>query len=165
MARPNPIRAVMATSLPSITYQRRKSFRPSDADIIYTYNIINRYIFDNQLRRPEITQGRLRRAWGYCQWLDDRQHSGSATHIKIVDKWFCPQWFVQTLAHEMVHQYQWDIYRYEHMDYYGRDINQSSGAHGPSFFAWRERFDHYDLTLKVSFGQRRWFKYQDFNKC
>jgi hypothetical protein len=165
MARPNPIRAIMATPLPSITYQRRKSFRPSDEDIIYAYNIINRYVFDNQLRRPEITQGTLRKAWGYCHWMTNGQNSGSATHIKLMDKWFCPQWFMQTLAHEMVHQYQWDIYRYEHMDYYGRDINQSSGAHGPSFFAWRERFEFYDLTLKVSFGQRKWFKYQDFSKC
>lgn len=165
MARPNPIRAIMATPLPSITYQRRKSFRPSDEDIIYAYNIINRYVFDNQLRRPDITKGTLRKAWGYCQWLENEQKTGSATHIRLMDKWFCTQWFMQTLAHEMVHQYQWDIYRYEHMDFYGRDINQYSGAHGPSFFAWRERFEFYDLTLKVSFGQRRWFKYQDFTKC
>jgi len=165
MARPNPIRAIMATPLPSITYQRRKSFRPTDADIIYAYNIINRYVFDNQLRRPDIQQGTLRKAWGYCQWLDSEQDNGTSVEIRLMDKWFCPQWFMQTLAHEMVHQYQWDIYRYEHMDYYGRDINQSSGAHGPSFFAWRERFEFYDLTLKVSFGQRRWFKFQDFTKC
>lgn len=164
MARPNPIRAIMATPLPSISYQRRKSFRPGDEDIIYAYNIINRYVFDNQLRRPEIKQGTLRKAWGYCQWLEE-QNSGTSVQIRLMDKWFCPQWFIQTLAHEMVHQYQWDIYRYEHMDYYGRDINQHSGAHGPSFYAWRERFDFYDLTLKVSFGQKRWFKYQDFSKC
>ena len=165
MARPNPIRAIMATPLPSITYQRRKSFRPSNEDIIYAYNIINRYVFDNQLRRPEIVQRSLRKAWGYCQWLNEEQTDGSCVQIRLMDKWFCPQWFMNTLAHEMVHQYQWDVYRYEHMDYYGRDINQSSGAHGPSFYFWRERFEHYDLNLKMAFGQRRWFKYQDFNKC
>ena len=165
MARPNPIRAIMATPLPSITYQRRKSFRPSDEDIIYAYNIINRYVFDNQLRRPEILQQSLRKAWGYCQWLNEEQNDGSSVQIRLMDKWFCPQWFMNTLAHEMVHQYQWDVYRYDHMDYYGRDINQSSGAHGPSFYFWRERFENYDLNLKMAFGQRRWFKYQDFNKC
>jgi hypothetical protein len=155
----------MATPLPSITYQRRKSFRPSDEDIIYAYNIINRYVFDNQLRRPEILQQSLRKAWGYCQWLNEEQNDGSSVQIRLMDKWFCPQWFMNTLAHEMVHQYQWDVYRYDHMDYYGRDINQSSGAHGPSFYFWRERFENYDLNLKMAFGQRRWFKYQDFNKC
>lgn len=165
MARPNPIRAIMAAPLPSITYQRRKSFRPSDADINYAYNIINRYVFDGELKKPIIKQGTLRRAWGYCQWMEQEHSPGTYCHIKLMDKWFCQQWFMNTLAHEMVHQYQWDIYRWEHLDYYGRPMNDKSGAHGPSFYAWRERFEHYGLYLKVSFGQKRWFKHQNFNKC
>lgn len=165
MARPNPIRAIMATPLPSITYQRRKSFRPGEADIIYAYNILNRYIFDNKLRMPTLSQGTLKKAWGYCRWHDERQDTGSWTEIRLMDKWFCPQWFMNTLAHEMVHQYQWDIDRWDHIEYYGKDIHTNSGGHGPSFYAWRERFEYYDLTLKISFGQRRWFKHQNFAKC
>ena len=164
MARPNPIRAMMSEPLPSITYQRRKSFRPSDADIIYAYNIINRYVFDGVLVQPQLDKGILRKAWGYCSWLDEKQN-GTWCRIKLMDKWFCPQWFLNTLAHEMVHQYQWDIYRWEHLGYYGKPMYENSGAHGPSFYMWRDRFEYYGLNLKVSFGQKRWFRHQDFNKC
>lgn len=164
MARPNPIRAIMSEPLPSITYQRRKSFRPNNADITYAYNIINRYVFDGSLRQPQIEQSTIRSAWGYCNWLNKEQN-GTSCSIKLMDKWFCPQWFMNTLAHEMVHQYQWDIYRWEHLDYYGRPMYEKSGAHGPSFYAWRDRFEYYGLNLKISFGQRRWFKHQDFTKC
>ena len=165
MARPNPIRAIMAQPLPGITYQRRKSFRPSIPDIKYAYNMINRYVFDNTLEYPELSQGTLRKAWGYCRWELEEQHTGSWCKIKLMDKWFCPQWFMNTLAHEMVHQYQWDIDRWDHIEYYGRDINQNSGGHGPSFYAHRDRFEYYGLNLKISFGQKRWFKHQDFTKC
>jgi hypothetical protein len=165
MARPNPIRAIMEQPLPSITYQRRKSFRPSDSDVNYSYNLLNRYLFDNQLSKPKITQGRLIKCWGVCEWFPIQQKFGTYCTIKLSDKWFCQQWFMNTLAHEMVHQYQWDIYRWEHIDYFGKDIYQNSGGHGPSFYMWRDRFETYGLKLKISFGQRRWFKHQDFYKC
>lgn len=160
MARPNPIRRIMEFPLPSITYQRRLQFRPTYADINYAYNICNRYLFDNQLRRPEITQGTRRKTWGFCIWEDVVQDSGSNCRISIMDKWFCPQWFLNTLAHEMVHQYQWDIGRFD-----GYKIHEHSGNHGPSFFAHRERFSYYGLHLKTAHGMKRWFKWQDFTRC
>jgi len=162
MARPNPIRAIMEAPLPSITYQRRLQFRPSYADINYAYNICNRYLFDNRLRKPVIEQGSRRQTWGFCQWEEDYDNTGSYCTISIMDKWFCPQWFIQTLAHEMVHQYQWDIHRFE---YHNGKMDKKSGAHGPDFFMFRERFDHYGLYLKQWYGQKRWFKHQDFRKC
>ena len=165
MARPNPIRRIMELPLPSITYQRRKQFRPGIEDVIYSYNILNKYIFENALRRPVINQKQLQKCWGLCHWLFPKQKSGSYCQISINDKWFCPQWFLNTLAHEMVHQYQWDIDRREYMDYYGREMYTDSGGHGPTFYAWRDRFEFYGLTLKLSYGQKRWFKFQDFTKC
>lgn len=165
MARPNPIRSIMEAPLPSITYQRHKSFRPVYADITYAYSIINRHIFDNQLRQPEITMGRLRKTLAYCEWLPEPYVNKSWVRIKLSDKWFCQQWFMNVLAHEMIHQYQWDVGRWVYINTYGRDIYQLSGAHGPSFFEWRDKFSQYGLTLKTAFGQRRWFKHQDFNKC
>lgn len=159
MARPNPIRAIMEAQLPSLTYQRRRLFRPIYDDVLHTYKIINRYIFDNKLRRPVIEIGQTRKCWAYCSWNDQHTWNGSWCTIRLNDKWFCPQWFVQTLAHEMVHQYQWDIYRWNH------SLFEHSGAHGPSFFAWREEFAYYGLTLKTSYGQKRWFKHQNFSKC
>jgi hypothetical protein len=154
----------MTAELPSITYQRRKLFRPGPADITYAYNILNRHVFRNQLRNPGVATGRLNHSWGTCQW-NFKEQQGSYCNIWLADKWFCPQWFMNTLAHEMIHQWQWDIYRWEHHETYGREIPMDSGAHGPSFFAWREEFAYYGLCLKTGFGQRRWFKHQDFMKC
>ena len=62
----------------------------------------------------------------------------------------------------MVHQYQWDIERFDRT---GFNICENSGAHGPSFFAWRDRFAYWGIDLKTAHGQRRWFRHQDFNKC
>jgi hypothetical protein len=165
MARPNPIRSLMEAELPGITYQRRKLFRPSMYDALYAYKIINRYVFDNQLRRPEIILGQAYKYWGYCQWNHELQSSGSYCTIKLSNKWFCQQWFLNTLAHEMVHQYQWDIYRWKHIDEYGTLPYNNSGGHGPTFFEWRDCFANFGLTLKTSFGQKRWFRHQNFNKC
>lgn len=165
MARPNPIRSIMEATLPSRTYQRRRQFRPNQADLIYAYQTINRYVFDNQLRRPVLELGQTQRCWAYCAWHNEPQYNGSYCRVKLNATWFCPQWFIQTLAHEMVHQWQWDVYRWQHIDEYGRNPYNNSGGHGPSFFAWRNQFAHYGLTLKTAFGQRRWFKYQDFTHC
>jgi hypothetical protein len=155
----------MSTPLPGITYQRRKQFRPTQSDVIYAYNIINKYIFENQLKRPEIKLGIIKKAWGICSWEQEQQPSGSYCYIRLMDKWFCVQWFLQTLAHEMVHQYQWDIYRWDHLIQQGRPMYDLSGAHGPSFYAWRDKFAEYDMNLKVHWSQRKWFKYQDFTKA
>jgi len=49
------------------------------------------------------------------------------------------------MAHEMVHQFQWDVLSNE---------RQSQGldpimSHGPSFFAWREPLAEYDIPLST----------------
>ena len=165
MARPNPVRSIMAMPLPSKTYQRRKLFRPNDDEVIYAYNIINKYVFDNVLKRPSIVQRPMRKTWGICNWHNEKQQTNTWCDIELSDKWFCQQWFMNTLAHEMVHQYQWDVYRWEHRDYYGREMPTESNGHGPSFFMWRDEFDFYGLNLKTWFRQKKWFMYQDFNKC
>jgi hypothetical protein len=131
----------------------------------------HRHIFDNTLTRPEIDLYQMQKTWGLCHWIDQRQKSaswgkqGTWCRISLNDKWFCPQWFMNTLAHEMVHQWQWDVYRWDHENYFDRKMRLDSGAHGPSFHAWRDRFADYGLYLKTSYGQKRWFQHQDFNRC
>lgn len=165
MARPNPLRSLMQAPLPGITFQRRKLFRPDLAEVQYAYKLINRYIFNNRLKTPEIVLGQTYKYWGYCQWNYTKQQSGSYCTIKLSDKWFCQQWFINTLAHEMVHQYQWDIYRWEYQNAFSRPFNCNSGGHGPSFFVWRDLCMDFDISLKTAHGQRRWFRYQNFNRC
>lgn len=163
MPRPNPIRSIMEAPLPSLSYQKRLGFRPSQADLEYAYKMINRHCFDNQLSRPVLEMGTVRKAWGYCVWETSKQSNDSYCRIRLMDKWFCPQWFINTLAHEMVHQYQWDIDRWARYD---RGLTKDiQGSHGPSFFAHRERLAHYGLKLKTAHRMKKWLKYQDFDRC
>jgi hypothetical protein len=165
MARPNLITQYMTAPLPCASEQRRLPYRPSMEEARSLYNAINRYVFENQLTRPDIyLKTNCQKYWGVCNWEGKRQKSaswgkpGTWCTIELMDKWFCPQWFCNTLAHEMVHQYQWDL----EDDF---NVNDHSGAHGPSFFAWKERFSYYGLHLKTSHGMKRWLKHQDFRKC
>jgi hypothetical protein len=79
----------------------------------------------------------------------------------MMDKFFCPQWFVTTLAHEMVHQYQWDIIGPER-EHDGKEWLMS---HGPSFFQFREEMEWHEISLKTAHSQRRWFKHQNLFKA
>lgn len=167
MARPNPLRAIMNQPLPPLTYQRRKLYRPDADEITWTYNKINYYVFEGALKRPLIETGNLQKCWGYCNWnySPPIETSSSMCNIKLSNKWFCQQWFVNTLAHEMVHQWQWDVYRWQHLELYNRDLCQTTGAHGASFFLWRDRFIEYNLKLKSWHRMKKWFKFQDWDKC
>lgn len=161
MSRPNPIRKIMESPLPGLTEQRQQLFRPKLKDITYCYNILNKHIFDNKLNRPKITIGRLRQAWGECTGFYAPQRSGSWCTIRLSDKWFCPQWFLNTLAHEMVHQYQWDVIS-DDLLRFGRNGIMN---HGDTFHMWRERFQQYGLSLKASHTVDRWFVHQNFKRC
>lgn len=164
MARSNPICRLMETELPSITYQKKQLFRPTMADVDRAYNILNKHLFDDHLVKPNINVKRLTRAWGRCEWKNREQPSGSWCEISMHDKWYCTQWFISVLAHEMVHQWQWDCYRWAHIEYYGKDINYRSSGHGPSFFMWRDKFSEYGVPLKRTFSTSRWMRHQDLHK-
>lgn len=172
MARTTLISQYMTAELPVVSKQKRLPFRPTQSQAQSLYRSINKYIFDNQLTMPDIVlKGNLRKCWGACNWELSRQKSashgkrGTWCTIELMDKWFCPQWFCTTLAHEMVHQYQWDYYRWDHWEEFGREVNLTSAAHGPSFFAWRPIVAEFGIDLKTSHGMKRWFKHQDFRKC
>ena len=165
MARPNPIRAIMEASLPDLAYQRAQLFRPDPDRVLYSYKILNKYVFDNQLSRPKIVVAPIKECWGYCLWYNDYKDTAAHSVISLTDKWHCPQLFMNVLAHEMVHQYQWDIYRWEYLEKYGKKINEKTAGHGPSFFAWRDQCSQYGLTLKSAFNADKWLKYQNFSKC
>jgi hypothetical protein len=133
MPRPNPIRAIMEAPLPTRTYQRRKLYRPGPDDVLYAYNIINRHVFDNQLVRPKIVVKQIKGAWGHCVWHNDYKDTWAHSVITLSDKWFCPQWFMNVLAHEMVHQWEW--------------LNNDNMTHGPQFFLWRQELSKFGIHL------------------
>ena len=55
----------MESPIPSLTSQKRLLFRPTLEEAQYVYKLVNRDIFDNQLRMPTITlAARRRKYWG-----------------------------------------------------------------------------------------------------
>jgi hypothetical protein len=78
-----------------------------------------------------------------------------------MDKWFCAQWAVTVIAHEMVHQHQWDIEGPKRWRK-GKDFLMS---HGPTFFRFRDKLEKYGISLKTAHSQRKWFKHQDLFRC
>jgi len=151
MARPNPLKEIMNSPIPSITYQKRKLYRPSIRQVRKVYRLINQYVFDNKLVMPPIEMGICRKYWGMCMGYEKETKPGTYCKIKLTDKWFCEQWFVTTLAHEMAHQYEWDVL----------DKNMT---HRKTFFMWKSKLAKFNIDLKTYHGYKRWFKYQDFTK-
>ena len=149
--------------------QKEGTFCPTPLQAIRAHTIINECIFSNKLSRPKIYIQKLDDAWGICHGdLDDGSYPPfipRCNYIVLNSSFYNWRHFIEVLAHEMVHQYQWDIYRWEHQELYGREMPTESNGHGPSFFMWRDRFAQYGLTLKTANGQKRWFDHQDFAKC
>lgn len=153
---------MMNIPLPSITNQKRLLFRPTLNDAVHVYTELNYLVFHNELTIPDIyIMPRRRKYWGMCMGDIHEYDTGSLCEIELMDKWFCPQWFVTVIAHEMSHQHQWDVEgpkRYRK----GKEFLMS---HGPTFFRFRERINKYGIPLKTAHSMRRWFKYQDLFKC
>ena len=152
----------MSVPLPTRSVQKRLLFRPSRNFAHHIYELINYEVFDNTLYKPRLEiQSHCRTYWGMCMGETYRDYTGSYCRIRMMDKWFCPQWFITTLAHEMVHQYQWDVLgpiREEQ----GKDWLMS---HGPSFYQFKPDLEEYDISLKTAHSQRRWFKHQSLFKA
>ena len=153
----------MDEPLPGLYQQKRLLFRPDIYDMIAIYRTLNYAIFDNELNMPRMRLApRCRTYWGICMASYDKDaYTKSYCTIKMMDKWFCRQWFITVLAHEMSHQYQWDILGEER----NKEGKESIMSHGPSFFYHRDRMAEHGISLKTSHSQGKWFKHQDFFKC
>lgn len=96
-------------------------FTPTESVAWYWWHVINKAAFKNALPPPEITIRKLRGAWGNCNG-ENITISTNITNKKL---------FIATVAHEMVHQWQF---------HYGAKLN-----HGNVFRDW-------DIYFKKTFG-------------
>ncbi len=153
---------MMEIPLPTITEQKRLVYRPSKNEARHVYELLNCNVFNNELKMPNIyLAARCRKYWGMCMGETTMFRTGSYCEIQLMDKWFCPQWFVTTLAHEMCHQHQWDIDGPLRNDN-GQDCLMS---HGPTFFRFRDKLAEVGISLKRHHRMRKWFLHQNFFKC
>ena len=111
----------------------KQKFYPTTEDIDYWFKQINRTIFLGELVPfPIIKIRRMHNIWGCVLYDDEIRQSTLELHM-------CPNYpsekfFVNVLAHEMVHKWQ-------------MDINIDTGNHNKHFFSWRETYAEHGLIL------------------
>lgn len=146
------LKKIMSTKLPSKAEQRKLPYKVSKYQLKKMYKIINKELFNDRLPTPRLTiKESYKGAMGHCEAnvVPPRGARRSSCEIVLTDRWYCKQWCLITLAHEMVHQYQWDILRREM-------------SHGPSFYAFRKHFKKKGVPLYKYLGVSCWFKTQKF---
>jgi hypothetical protein len=152
----------MSEPLPKISLQKKLAYRTNKHEVQELYNIINQEIFDNQLPLAKLqVKKNCRGYWGIClaEGFSIRKKRSQCT-IRVSDRWYCKQWLITILAHEMAHQYQWDVYSRERYKLGLEPIL----SHGPSFFVFKNRFKEHGITLKRVHKLSSWFKYQRLDR-
>ncbi len=109
-------------------------FRPTIADCREAFRNINRNVFNNELKMPNFRLVYTRAFWGECQGLSD---DNTQVKMKINKSFLSKRLFINTLAHEMVHQWEWLV--------------NENMTHGPEFFQWRPPLAKYNITLSRSY--------------
>lgn len=97
------------------------------------FNILNRELFNSSL--PKVHEIDIRWRRGAHAWYDyEESEPGTGTSRLLMNKRYkSKQFFVEVLAHEMVHHYQY--------------INNEEVGHGSSFIKWRGKFNKKGLNL------------------
>ena len=153
---------LMQEPLPTIGQQKRYGYRTNVDEAVYLHQLINREVFSNVLPTPEIeVKSRCRKYWGMCYGeVHNDDWNKPYCKIRLMDKWFSKQWLITILAHEMCHQYQWDVHGPERINN-NRELIMS---HGPTFFKFRDNLRIHGIPLKKEYSRRKWFKHQSFFK-
>ena len=110
-------------------------FEPTLEDCVKWFRVLNREMFSNGL--PDINEfdiGWRRKSYAYyTAWDDDKDPTYRYTKISMNKKYKSKKFFVECLAHEMVHHYQF---------IYDEPVN-----HGPSFQNWNAVFKKKGLKI------------------
>lgn len=157
------LKELMECELPKITYQKKLSYSTNIREVKALYRMINSAIFYDKLIMPKFEiKSRFRNCWGTCYGIDTAfSKNKSRCTIMLADRWFCRQWLITALAHEMVHQYQWDVYSQIRV----KRGQESIMSHGPSFYIFRKKLKKHGIPLKESNDIEKWFIVQDLFKC
>ena len=132
MARPHPLRVLVQSELPPLTARKK----------------LNKYVFNDRLSCPPIVLGICRGYYGACEGFADKTRPGTYCKIRLSNKWTSVQWMITVLAHEMVHQYQWDVYSVKRE----RQGLTNIMSHGPSFFEWKDRLAEFAIDLRTAYN-------------
>ena len=126
-----------------------KHFTPTVEQCQSWFRILNRGMFGSNLTQPTLVVRRMIYDWGLCiaDWDNRKCRKGTfnqriipyhvpiAYRIELHNRY--PTWkdFIETLAHEMVHLYQMQVWK----DPYSN--------HNANFYSWRNKFKQHGLRL------------------
>jgi hypothetical protein len=134
----NTLERMMAKPIPNRAEYWRNEYRPTRQKIALTYNLLNKTFFKDKLERPTIQVYRQRECWGWANLLDNYRVDMGLNH-----RYPCEQFFIGVLAHEMIHQWQWEV------DAPWRRKNgiRIQTCHGENFIAWKDTFAEYEIPF------------------
>ena len=111
-----------------------KTYRPSPRICRQWFNILNQQMFGNKL--PPVDELYVTFLWaehGVYSFYREKDPLYPKTKIVIDETFRDKKTFVEVLAHEMIHHFQY--------------IHYEPVGHGPSFEAWRDNFALKGLRL------------------
>ena len=109
-------------------------FRPTIHDCREVWTNIN-----NELKMPIFRLVYTKAFWGECQGVLNDQ---TQVKMKINKSFLSKRLFINTMAHEMVHQWEW--------------LTNENMTHGPQFFLWREQLANYNITLSRCYRMKHY---------
>lgn len=109
-------------------------YETTEEDCRYWFHVINREIFGGTLPFPDRIDIRWRRNKMYAYHLTEWMADGSIrTTLAMSKKYRSKQFFIEVLAHEIVHHWQ--------------ALNGEPLGHGPSFMSWESKFNSKGIPL------------------
>jgi len=155
---------MMTEDVPPLSFQKREKYRTSRREVIGLFKLLNKEIFNNKLPIPNfVILSRSKDYWGMCAANHYVPVTGRRSNctITLSNKWYCKQWLIMTLAHEMCHQYQWDIESVKRL----KNNKSPLMSHGPTFFLFRDKLAKHGIPLRRAHSIGQWFKHQNLFKC
>ena len=150
---------LMNSDLPNLSQQKRKTYKTDKREVTKFFKIINEEIFNNKLKKQIKT--RITNYWGMCIGVQATTKKRSGCELIITQNHFCKQWLIMIIAHEMAHQYQWDIIGLERM----KKGLEPIMSHGPTFYKHKNKFLKHEIPLKRVIHSKIWFTKQNLLKC
>jgi len=123
-----------------------ETYHPTVDDVEEWFHIINTTVFDRKL--TDISCFEIKRQRGrlaeYIYWPSLVEYE--TTKLVMHNRFRSKQLFINVLAHEMVHHYQY-LYKVGKT----RDCKMNSDWHGKSFKEWKSKFEQKGLSLSEEY--------------
>ena len=120
-----------------------KIYHTSIEDCKDWFLTLNEELFDNMLPEVDLIDIRWRRkTWAYYQYIPG--DNTAETKLCISKRYESEKFFVEILAHELIHHYQ-NIYN-DGMD----EVD-----HGESFMKWKTKFNNKGINLVESYEDEK----------